>query len=1384
MNNLAKQDDIIRWHSEMGSLISIVTETKLKGRIYSWIMNKFKGVWIFTLGLDNSHLGVGVAIIMNNSLAQHVSKVSEVPGRLLSIRLLFKNKLSVSILGLYAGIFLLVWFFQADNINSIIAKAVNKTSFVILGGDFNENRSHRCVNFRKCFELGLVNFLGGSFFVKLPTWCNSHGVTKMIDYVFVSSNLVNAIVDRNVMGVIDFFDTDHKAVSVSVDLDGLLDQANKDHWKFDINNVNAAKWLEFKDASAANASMFSDNVVCKIMVISAGETFQKKWFKGFDSVFNKMFSKFHKLKLLVSKLVKSSRLVSGGNFALLLDTWDRLDSIGASSVKSLFLSGSSFDSICSELAKVRKFYRSFKLLESKCAGEAHIRQAIKGGMESFEMDKEHTIRSVLKHPFHKMVLDHLVVDDELVLEPELVKSKVNKIMEGWTRKRVVVSDISNDWMAGLSGISNKLWKHCDRRVLDMFLVLLNSCLKQESVSEPWKEAWVSMIPKPYEWEDIFTNIHPIVLIEMARKILFKIFLNRISLACSKFDVLREDNFSVLKGTMTQSPIFAIESVVEDALEKNRKLLVRIKMCNWFIRFFGSIHNGRTNRVMTDFGLTDATIEVFLPLLWQIFYDLLLCKIKKQESLCGYRLIFHFISKTGHVKPQAGLTSFLAAGAFVDDTIWIGSSQAATQYILNVANKFFRFNDISINNDKTIAIPINYRVYLGIFLSSEGLSKPSLAKAYSDIRFFVNFVLRKAISDKQFAYLVSAVLFLIISYRTQFSFVSINVCAKWDSIVHKCLKFKSGLLLDFLNNAVYHPSLYTESKSASIITFANSVGTLGYLFSHRSHDFQALSWHPRHPLLFPAHINVNPLNNFLAGMVCIFSGCDLSLDTSFASVFCLCGGTLMSFVFGEKFFFKCVSSLKHYGVVFVDQLCNRNGVIYDWKSFKCWKRLDTHGPVLFWFDLSVWFLNGAAPSSACSSPVNGRASSDICLFHDFGVVCDDLLATNVVAHLSVYMNGSLSGLDTVNMKTGATVFFEDINSGLGVKVSGLVSSMLMKLQAIALALECVPSFYSVDLFSDSQAALDACKAESLLVCPDFRNQCWIEQCYIANIVYKKNLDVNWVKVKGHSGILSNEWADMFARITAFSSWQLPHVVSECFLRAGGFAVSGNSRHFVCEIGSGSRVVVDKLFANIDWSKSSLVWHLDFHLATGFTNAQTAGFQTYFMKALYHRLPVAVYKRVYNRCYPSVMCLFCGDVEISDHVFSCLSDAVGHAHLADVHFSSCVLQLLFTHFSDVIVGTALCKGFVFCKWYHESVSIFKNPKVAAQNIVAFVSFMEKGRLILCDDSVLVAISGFSSVLLAGVVRLLGIADAFGVGFGYHRHCLFFSGIRDEASVHIGV
>ncbi|KAG9305749.1 hypothetical protein G9A89_005147 [Geosiphon pyriformis] len=172
---------------------------------------------------------------------------------------------------------------------------------------------------------------------------------------------------------------------------------------------------------------------------------------------------------------------------------------------------------------------------------------------------------------------------------------------------------------------------------------------------------------------------------------------------------------------------------------------------------------------------------------------------KTASLLGIpnELWKHGGKETSRIESGGGMMFCLAAGAFVDDTIWVENCQVSIQYALDIVSKFFVINDISINSEKTVAILINQGVrvaslnicgqpisiakegkahyYLEIFLFIEGLSKSSIAKAHSDVCIFINVLLKKAVVNKQFLYLVLAVLQSIVGYWTQFSYVLSNVC---------------------------------------------------------------------------------------------------------------------------------------------------------------------------------------------------------------------------------------------------------------------------------------------------------------------------------------------------------------------------------------------------------------------------------------------------------------------------------------------------------------------------------------------------------------------------------------------------------------------------------
>ncbi|KAG9299160.1 hypothetical protein G9A89_013808 [Geosiphon pyriformis] len=396
INVSAKQKDIICWHRNSENL------------------NKFDRIRVFLSGLDKSFLGAGVTIIMNILLAHHVYKIFEVPGQLLLVKLLFKNKLSVSILGLYVGTSLAVHFFQTNIINSMIAKTVNESLFVVLDSNFNKDGSRRCASFKKCLDLGLINSL-----------VNSWGMAKTIDFLFIFSNLVNAVVNCGMFNVDEFFDINHQAIFVS-------------------NN--------FKGAILANATMFSNefvtsarfsnldvmwDTVCKIM--------------GFNNVFTKKSLWFHKLELLVSRIVRASCEKCIVNFDSLMRCWVFLDNVKTSVIQDIVSSGAGSDCIHSALFSVRKSYCTAKFAESLRAKETNIRLAINRRMESFDVNKGHTIRSVLECLFCKMSFNHLVVNNKLILKPDLVKSKVDVIIKGWTKKhKVYVFD------KAFSGVMNSI----------------------------------------------------------------------------------------------------------------------------------------------------------------------------------------------------------------------------------------------------------------------------------------------------------------------------------------------------------------------------------------------------------------------------------------------------------------------------------------------------------------------------------------------------------------------------------------------------------------------------------------------------------------------------------------------------------------------------------------------------------------------------------------------------------------------------------------------------------------------------------------------------------------------------------------------------------------
>ncbi|KAG9304618.1 hypothetical protein G9A89_020182 [Geosiphon pyriformis] len=360
-------------------------------------------------------------------------------------------------------------------------------------------------------------------------------------------------------------------MSVDIGLKGFLNsqlnlicrQATKKKWRYKVSDVSGEVWKKFGNALLVAASKTIGDfkyhntkgdingmwtLLCQVMCSAVETILIKTQSRNSELVKTAASSRFYKLELLVAKILNVYKSRNLEKFQDLVDKWVDLDFDQAVKFKSSL--DNSYDSVLVEQSLVcfRKLYRSHKFLDSKATEDSQIQMAINKHIEAFVDNKGQIIRSVLERPFKKITLDHLVNNRNLVLEPDLVKRK----QIDFDKFLLVVKNLSDSKAADLSGISNKMWKHCDESVLVLLLHLLNLCL---------------------------------------------ILSDRILKACSIHNVLHENNFLVLKGTSTWSPIFVVRPVVEDALEKGKKLCLKDASLSMI-----SVY---TDSSVKDFGTFDA-----------------------------------------------------------------------------------------------------------------------------------------------------------------------------------------------------------------------------------------------------------------------------------------------------------------------------------------------------------------------------------------------------------------------------------------------------------------------------------------------------------------------------------------------------------------------------------------------------------------------------------------------------------------------------------------------------------------------------------------------------------------------------------------------------------
>ncbi|KAG9293876.1 hypothetical protein G9A89_019214 [Geosiphon pyriformis] len=252
---LSAVDDIVHNSSSSFSKVLIFKVSGLESKMVAFevsiglVLERLDCLYsgtVFTSGLESGYLGAGVAIIMDASLAKHICKVSEMSGQLISVKLLFKNKLSLIVLGLYTDAILEKRLAHSHVINSIMAEVLNGSIFIVLSDDFNKNDSGCNASFKKCLDLSLFNSLYGFSLHRLSTWSNLRGVQKCIDFILVSNGLCSLFFNQKVYCLAEFFDFDHLVVLADIGLRGFFNfqfnlvhkQAAKEKWKYKVSGVS------------------------------------------------------------------------------------------------------------------------------------------------------------------------------------------------------------------------------------------------------------------------------------------------------------------------------------------------------------------------------------------------------------------------------------------------------------------------------------------------------------------------------------------------------------------------------------------------------------------------------------------------------------------------------------------------------------------------------------------------------------------------------------------------------------------------------------------------------------------------------------------------------------------------------------------------------------------------------------------------------------------------------------------------------------------------------------------------------------------------------------------------------------------------------------------
>ena len=186
-----------------------------------------------------------------------------------------------------------------------------------------------------------------------------------------------------------------------------------------------------------------------------------------------------------------------------------------------------------------------------------------------------------------------------------------------------IVSMPNSKAGGPSKIVYESLKHLGPKTNKVLFNLVCACFCTGLIPNDWKDALVYAIPKPTAWEGKLKNTRPITLLETARKVMTKLFTNRLSNILVRHNVLKGGNFAGLPGGSCSTPIQILDSIVNNAKINKQELwilsqdiskafdsidvrildlaLQRIKILVLARNLISNLFTSRTNRVIQNSG---------------------------------------------------------------------------------------------------------------------------------------------------------------------------------------------------------------------------------------------------------------------------------------------------------------------------------------------------------------------------------------------------------------------------------------------------------------------------------------------------------------------------------------------------------------------------------------------------------------------------------------------------------------------------------------------------------------------------------------------------------------------------------------------------------------